>query len=208
MKKPRINKKVVLGVTGVFGSGKSTVAGIFRSYGDKVIDADKIAHQLIRPTGKIYKKIVGYFGPRILGRGRQIDKTKLAELVFNNRDSLAKLNAIMHPQIIRIIRERIKKVKRGIVVVDAPLLLETGLGDSVDKVIVVKAEKNECVKRIKKRSGLTTSQILRRFGPQMPLRRKLRLADFIIDNNGSMQKAKKQVIEIRRKLWKNLISPN
>jgi dephospho-CoA kinase len=208
MIRQRRNKKIVLGITGPFGSGKSTVAAIFGSFHGKVIDADTIAHRLIRPGQAAYKKIVGFFGPSILKKDRQINREKLAEMVFKDRGLLGRLNAIMHPQIIRIIKEKIKKTKQGFVIVDAPLLLEAGLKGSVDKVIVVRAGIDKCIRRIKKRSGLNREEILKRMHLQMPLRKKLRMADFIIDNNGSIQKARKQVENLRRLLWKNLISPN
>ncbi|MGD0336948.1 MAG: dephospho-CoA kinase [Candidatus Omnitrophota bacterium] len=203
MIRQRRNKKIVLGITGAFGSGKSTVAAIFGSFHDKVIDADRIAHRLVSPGQEAYKKIVRFFGLEILKKDRQINRDKLAEVVFKDRKLLCKLNAIMHPRIIRRIREGIKKTKQGFVIVDAPLLLEAGLKASVDKVIVVRAGIDKCVRRIKKRSGLNKQEILKRMHLQMPLRKKLRMADFIIDNNGSMQKARKQVENIRRSLAAN-----
>ena len=203
MIRQRKNKKIVLGITGAFGSGKSTVAAIFTSFHDKVIDADRIAHRLVSPGQEAYKKIVGFFGPAILKKNKQVNRVKLAEVVFKDRELLSKLNAIMHPRIIRRIREGIKKTKQGFVIVDAPLLLEAGLKASVNKVIVVRAGIDKCIRRIKKRSGLNKQEFLKRVHLQMPLRKKLRMADFIIDNNGSIQKARKQVENIRRSLAAN-----
>ena len=203
MLKQRKSKKIVLGLTGSFGSGKSTVALMFKSFGDKVIDADKIAHRIIRRGERTYKKITGFFGAGILKKNKEIDRLKLGALVFRNRALLKQLNAAVHPEVIRIIRNEIGRVKDGIVVVDAPLLLEAGLEKSADKLIVVKARQSECIKRIRGKAPLSGNEILRRIRCQMPLRRKIRMADFIIDNNGSIRKSRKQVNEIRRMLWKN-----
>jgi dephospho-CoA kinase len=203
-------KKIVLGVTGSFGSGKSTVAGIFRSYGAKIIDADKIAHCCIVSGTKTYKRICKAFGKDILKKNRTIDRTKLARIIFAHKDSLKKLNKIIHPEVIRIIRNKIKKSlpagrqgRAKIIVLDAPLLLEAGLRRMVDKLIVVKIKRAEQLKRTQRRFSFSREDILKRIKRQMPLPLKIRLADFVIDNSGTIGETKRQVEEIRRVLWKN-----
>jgi len=196
-------KKIILGITGSFGSGKSTVAGIFRSYGAKVIDADKIAHGLIKPPSKIYKKIISTFGNDILKKNKAIDREKLARVVFNNKDLLKEINKIMHPEIIRVIKREIKSYPGRVIVLDAPLIIEAGLEKMVDKLIVVKIKREKQMERICKKTGLKKPDILKRIKTQISQNMKARLANFIIDNSRTIQETEKQVREIRRQLWKN-----
>lgn len=207
MRKPkqRPKKKLVLGLTGGFGSGKTTVARIFRSYGARIIDADKVAHQIIRPKGKVYKKIIKIFGNRILKRNKTIDRPELGQIVFRNRKLLLEINRIMHPEAIRIIKNKIKTSAEQVIILDAPLLLEAGLKKMVDKLIVVTASKENQIKRLLKKGRLNRSDIIQRIKMQMPLEKKVRLADFVIDNNGAKEGTRKQVGIIRRMLWKNQI---
>ncbi len=198
-------KKFIIGVSGGFGTGKSTVAGIFKNLGAAVIDADKIAHDLMgsaRPGKEWVKKITFVFGKKILKSGC-LDRPKLGKIVFSNSRLLKKLNHIIHPQVIRIIQKEIKYTPSRLIVIDAPLLIESGLDRTVDMLIVVRASQDKQIKRIQKRSFLSQADILRRIRCQIPLRDKLRLADFIIDNNGSLKKTKKKVREIWRRLWKS-----
>lgn len=204
MKKQSPGKgKIILGLTGSFGSGKTTVAGILGSFGAKVIDADKIAHSLIRPESKIYKKIVNAFGRGILKGNKAISREKLAKIVFSNKSLLRRLNGIAHPEVIRVMRQKIKTSSASVIILDAPLLIEAGLGKIVDKLIVVTITGKKQIERISKKTGLKRQDILKRIKAQIPLRNKIRVADFVIDNNGTIKKTKKQVEEIRRLLWKN-----
>ena len=199
------NNKVIIGLTGSFGSGKSTVAGIFASYGAKIIDADKIARGCFRRAGRIYKKIISAFGAGVISKDRQIDRGELSKLVFSDKKKLRKLNSIVHPEVIRIIKTKINAIKKGVIILDAPLLLEAGLRNKVDKLIVVTAGRDRQLKRLLKKGSLDRAGILKRMEFQIPFRVKARLADFIIDNSGTLEKTRKQAAEIRRKLWKSWI---
>ncbi|MFH1414159.1 MAG: dephospho-CoA kinase [Candidatus Omnitrophota bacterium] len=195
--------KLILGISGSFGSGKSTVAGLFASSGAKIIDADKIAHSVIKRGSRAYKRICLVFGNGILRKNKEIDRRRLAEVAFRNKKSIKELNSIVHPEVIRIIKRKIKAINSGIVVLDAPLLIEAGLKKLVDRLIVVKITKGVQIRRIQSKTHLSKDKILKRIKYQISLSKKVGLADFIIDNSGSLVKTKKQVENlIRRLLWK------
>ena len=199
----RRENKIVVGLTGSFGSGKSTVAGIFKSCGAQVIDADKLAHECIKPGTTVYKKLIRSFGRGILNSKAEVDRSKLSKIVFSDCASLKKLNNIIHPEVIKLIKNKIKTVPSGLIVLDVPLLIESGLNDLADKLIVVKAPLYKQVKRIQAGKKISRRDILERIKCQIPLREKLRLADFIIDNSATFEKTKKQVMSIWEEMWKN-----
>jgi dephospho-CoA kinase len=207
MLKQNKDKKIVIGVTGIFGSGKSTVSGMLKSYGLKIIDADKLARRYLLPGTKTYKKILNYFGKSILKKDHKIDRQKLGKMVFANQKLLKKLNSIMHPKVIIDIREGIRKSKEKVVVLDAPLLIETGLRKIVDDLIVVIIERDELIRRLAKKTTLKRSEILARVKSQIPQKVKSRFANFIIDNSGSVSDTKRQVKKVMKKIeegtWRN-----
>jgi len=200
MKRRELSKKTIIGVTGVFGSGKSTVSRIFKSYGSNIIDADRIAHKCLLPGTKTYKAIVNFFGRGILKARHKIDRRKLGKLVFANPRLLDKLNSMIHPRVIREIKVRIRELKKGIVVLDAPLLLEAGLKKVVDDLIVVIIGRDELIRRMLKKTSLQRAEVLKRVKSQIPLRKKKHAADFIIDNSGTIRETKKQVKRIISKI--------
>jgi len=206
MQKPNLNKrgrKLVLGITGTFGSGKTTVAGIFKSFGAELIDADKLAHQCCRPGNKAYKRIIKAFGKEIIGKDKTINRKKLGKIAFNNRGLLKRLNDIIHPGVIRDIKSRIRDSKSKVIVLDAPLLIEAGLRRLVDKLIVVRITRSKQIERAKKKTPLSKTDILKRMKSQISQCAKLRFADFIIDNSGTIGETRKQAERIRRLLWKS-----
>lgn len=196
-------KQIILGLTGSFGSGKTTVARIFKSFGAQIIDADKLAHGCIAPGSPAYEKIIHAFGNGILDKDGRIDRKKLSDIVFNDINLLIKLNSIIHPQVIRIIKAKINSSKSKVIVLDAPLLLEAGLKGLVDKLLVVKITRARQLKRIQNKTSLSKQDILKRIKSQIPLPQKVRLADFVIDNSATLSETMKQVEQIRRLLWKN-----
>lgn len=200
MRKQGLGKKIIIGVTGIFGSGKSTVSRIFKAYGLTIVDADKIARRYLSPRTETYKSIVNHFGSGILRAGREIDRRKLGKLVFANPRLINKLNSIIHPKVIGEIRARIKKIKSGIIVLDAPLLIEAGLKKVVDSLIVVIIDNDELIRRAVKKTSLKKAEIMGRVKSQIPLRKKMRLADFIIDNSGTIKETRKQVKRIMGKI--------
>ena len=202
MPKPRKNK-FVLGVTGCIGCGKSTVAGMFKSKDSLLIDADCLGHDLMSIGTGVYRKIIKSFGRGILKPDNSIDRAKLSKIVFTNRETLAKLNGIVHPELIRQVKRRIRNSNNRIIVLDAALIIEAGLTRMVDKLVVVTAKRQQQILRSQKSLGLTKKQVISRMKSQISQKAKSRFADFIIDNSSSLSKTRKQVYEIRRKLWKS-----
>jgi len=196
---------LTIGLTGGFGTGKTTVAKMFAKLGAKIIDADKINHALIHKGGACFKNVVRSFGKGILSRG-DLDRDKLGVVVFNDPGKLQKLCRLAHPAIIREVKRRISTYKRNknhfLIIVDAPLLIETGLEEICDILVVVKASREVQVRRLKRRMPIEEKDIKKRIRAQMPLREKTRLADIVIDNNGTLTKTKKEVKEIWQKLLK------
>src|SRR3989344_3759015 len=192
---------MIIGITGPIGSGKTTVAKLFSRHWYNRIDADEIGHQIIKKNPIVYKKILQDFGNKILDKNKNIDRKKLGSIVFNDVTKLKKLDSIMHPMIINEIKNKIKKIKmvcgnKTKIIIDAPLLLETEAKNLVDKIIVVKTDKKMILQRLNKK--FSTEKIEKILNAQMPLNKKMKYADFIIDNNKDFKYLEKQVKNILR----------
>lgn len=196
---------LIVGVTGSIGTGKTTVAKLFRRMGAVVIDADEIAHRLMEPDKPVWKKIVSRFGKGILKRGRYINRKVLGKKVFSDRRQLKRLCDIIHPAVYKEIRVRVTGIRKAdpsaIIVLDVPLLLESGGEREVDKLIVVSAPRQAQLKRSRAKFDLKRSDIMRRIKAQMPLKEKEKAADFVIDNGGDLISTGKQA----RAIWKKLV---
>lgn len=190
----------IIGLTGSFGSGKTTIAKLFRKQGAIIIDVDDIVHSLYRPQSPSWKKLKRQFGDGILNNDKTLNRRKLAEIVFFDKRQLRKLCYIIHPAVIRQIKERLKKIKRksksALVIIDAPLLFEVGLQKIVDFTICVCLPRHLQVKRLLKNSGFSRRQIEARIRSQLPLGQKKKKSDFVIDNSGPLIKAEKQLTKI------------
>lgn len=193
-----------VGITGSLGTGKTAVARLLARQGARVLDADKIAHQLIAPGGRCFPAVVQQFGRGILKQGR-IDRAKLARIVFADRGQLKKLERIIHPAVGEEIQKKLKEFakhkKNKMTAVEVPLLFEAGLDRLMDFVIVVKVERQLQIKRIRAQRNITKADIARRLRSQMPLKEKIRLAYFVVDNSGNIKKTRTQV----QNIWKQLI---
>ncbi len=192
----------VIGVTGSFGSGKSTVAGMFRRRGAPVFDADQEIQALLagRGAATAARAVVKAFGRGILSSGF-IDRLKLAALVFDDQQQLKVLTDILHPFVRRRALEFLRRHKaENLLVMDVPLLIESGWNRLVDVVVVVKASRRQQLERLRRRSGMTRTQALKRIRLQMPLREKIKFADYVVDNSGSQSDTHKQVALISKVL--------
>ena len=193
---------IIIGITGGFGTGKSFVAGIFKKLGAEVIDADKIAHEILGKDRTVYKKVVAVFGRLILDAGGSIDRKALGKAVFDDKKRLARLNSIIHPVVIRRIENEIKVSKKDILAVDAPLICETSLSRLIDVLVVVKVSAPRQIDRCVKKFKLDRKDVYKRIMCQMPLKTKIKKADYVIDNNGTRKRTERQVI----KIWQELKS--
>ena len=187
-------KKVAL--TGVFGSGKTTVLGFFEESGLATIDADEIVDRLyLRP--EIRQRIAAEFGTS--------NKRMLAKTVFFDEEKLKKLENILHPMVFEEIEEELKGLERQgakVVVVDVPLLFESGFNSFFDKTVVVKASKQQILKRLQEK-GLSVGEVEQRIESQMPSEEKIKLADYVIDNGLDLRKTKMQVEFLVKRLMAN-----
>jgi dephospho-CoA kinase len=198
----------IIGLTGSLASGKSTVAAMFLARGIKTIDADAITRDLLAPGKKCVKKVAKIFPGVILVKGRDaingvctINRSELAKIVFNNPRELKKLTDILYPEALKVVKSQLSQYKNeAFVVLDVPLLFESGWDKNVDTSIVVKATQSQQIHRAQKRLGLTKSQIMLRIKNQMPLKEKCDLADIIIDNSHDLKQTQLQVDAIINRL--------
>lgn len=186
-----------VGLTGGIATGKSTVCNWFAEHGFTVIDADKVAHGLIRRGQPCFKPVVDAFGTRILDEGGEIHRKRLGEVVFNDPVCLQNLNALVHPEVIRRILEQLDQLEQSHplskTVVEATLMIESGFHKKFKHLIVVSCDVEEQVKRLMERNLLSRSQALQRIGLQWPLEAKLSLATVVINNSGTLQQTQHQV---------------
>lgn len=180
------NNPTIIGLTGGTGCGKTTVCSILEKYNAYIIDADKIAHSIIEEGKKAYFEIIEYFGDDILNNEKQIDRKKLGNIVFSNKNELIYLNNITHKYIIKDIKEKIDFAKRektyDYIVIDAPLLIETNLHKIVDNVWIVHCTLKTRLDRLKKRDNLSEDILIKRINSQTSFDENKKFADFIIFN--------------------------
>ncbi|MEJ8547252.1 dephospho-CoA kinase [Brevibacillus borstelensis] len=194
---------MILGLTGGIATGKSTVTAMLREQGIPVIDADQIARDVVEPGKPAYEAIVRHFGREILLPGGQIDRKKLGEIVFSDEAERQRLNAIVHPEVRRVMREEAEAAEQNgakIVFMDIPLLFESKLQHMVDKVVVVYAPAQLQLARMMERDEFEEEQAQKRLRAQLPIDQKRAEADFVIDNTGSREETQKQVIQLLERL--------
>jgi len=198
---------LIIGLTGGIVSGKSTVARMFKDLGAKIVDADKLGHKVILPQGTAYKRIIEVFGQDILQKDQTINREKLGKIVFAKQNLLKKLNKITHPEIIKLIKKEINlakdnsKEEKKILIIDAALIYETKIDRLMDKIIVVCLDEEEQLKRLIKRNNLSEKEALQKIKSQIPLKEKIEIADYVIDNSNSLDKTKEQA----ERIWQELI---
>ena len=195
---------IIIGVTGGVGTGKSTVAAMFKRLGAAVLDADAIAHQVIEPRRLAWRQLVKTFGERVLDDDGTVNRRRLAALAFPDAQRRRQLERIIHPQVFREIRRQLHRLRRGraiqAVALDVPLLLEAGGRDLVNALVVVTAPAAVQRARLKKRHGWMDEEIEARISAQWELSAKAALADYVVDNSDGVDATRTQV----KRIWNQL----
>ncbi len=192
-----------IALTGGPGSGKSTVARMFRDLGAQVIDADEVAHAVVAKGTPAWEELRREFGPDYFQEDGSLDRAKLSHLVFQDAGARQKLNVIVHPRVTREIARRLEELAaRGVklVLVEVPLLYEAGLEKNYEKVIVVDAGAEEQMERLTARDGRPAQEAAGIIQAQLPLSAKKARADLVVDNRNSLENTRAQV----KKLWQQL----
>jgi dephospho-CoA kinase len=192
-------KFLLVGLTGGVATGKSTVAEIFRRLGCVIIDADVLAREVVAPGEPAHDDIVAEFGRGILQRDGTLDRRKLGVIVFAVPEKRKRLEAITHPRIrerfARTLAELEARDFAGLVIFDAPVMIESGNYTAMDRLVVVVTDAATQAERLTARDALGAAAVEQRIGSQMPLAEKAKLADYVIDNSGDRETT---VAEARR----------
>lgn len=194
-----------VGVTGGIATGKSTVAKMLAAFGGEIFDADQVAHSLLLPQGECFAAVSKMFGVEIIKNG-QIDRSKLSRCVFADEEQRKRLESVIHPVVKRKFSETVRRLEREdrgmYLVADIPLLFEAHLHRYVDWTVVVTALRYQQLERASRTLKISQYQTAKRIKAQMPLKDKIRMADFIIDNSGNIQQTKNQVKNVWEEIQK------
>ncbi|WP_374122718.1 dephospho-CoA kinase [Leptotrichia hongkongensis] len=206
-------KKVVIGLTGGIGTGKSTVSQILKEKKFPVIDLDIISHEVIK-FPKVVEKIVENFGKEVLEYNNTgnwiVSREKLGRVIFGNREKRLILNSVMHPEILRIMREKILECKKEnkIIFVEIQLLFEVQWEKEFDYILLVSVEKETQIKRILSRDNRSKEEALSIINSQMSLDEKKKRSDYVIENDGNIQDLEKKVDDFLKKIeFENILKP-
>jgi len=200
---------LIVGLTGGVASGKTGTSQVLKEEGAYIIDADQIARELVQPQKPAWNELIRAFGKEILQEDGSIHRKKLAEKVFADPKQRKRLNQILHPRIKEEMGRRTKEIGQkdpeAIVVIDAPLLVELGDHHEMDKLIVVTSTQTQQIERLKDRDGISPEAALKILSSQMSLGEKVKLADFVIGNEGSLEDTKKRAREVFKELKKVML---
>jgi dephospho-CoA kinase len=195
---------VVAGLTGGIATGKSTVAGFFLSAGAVLIDADRIAFDVVQKGTSVWREVIGHFGEEVLLPNGQIDRISLGKIIFNDGEQKRMLDKIVHPAVFDRIDQQLHKLKNDqpdkVVILDIPLLIETGMYQDMSDIIVVYVPPSVQIERLIARDGLSRADALSRISSQMSIEEKKNYASIIIDNRYSLKRTKERTLEVYQKL--------
>jgi len=206
-----------VGLTGGIASGKSIVGEMFVALGAHLVQADRISHQLMQPGQTVYYDVVAHFGREILNSDGTVNRSKLAEAAFGKAAAASRieeLNRIVHPAVIRKQEEWMEEIGRlhphAVTIVEAALILEAGAAKRFGRLIVVTSTDEQRVTRFAARQKLdpdaARKEVARRMAAQLPETEKIKAADYIIDNSGSLEHTQQQVGQVWEKLRPEAIS--
>ncbi len=191
---------MIIGLTGGIASGKSTVSKIFRELGAEIIDADIKAKE-ISEREDVVKEIGNIFGKEVINSEGKIDRLKIKEIVFNNKEKLKKLNDLIHPKVMEEFKKiKENKSKNDIIIFDVPLLFESGMDKMCDKIILVFTDKKIQIKRMLERDGITEELAEKIINSQMSLEEKLNKSQIYLENNGTLEDLREKSETIYREL--------
>jgi len=203
---------LIVGLTGGVASGKTAISQVLKEEGAYIIDADQLARELVQPHKPAWNELIRAFGQEILREDGSIHRKKLAEKVFADPEQRKLLNQILHPRIRKEMDRRAKEIGQkdpeAIVMIDAPLIVELGDHREMDKLIVVTSTQTQQIERLKDRDGTSPEEALRIVSSQMPLEEKLKFADFVIRNEGSLEETRKRTKEVFKELKKIVLQKN
>lgn len=195
---------LMVGLTGGIATGKSTVCGMFRELGLPIVDADALVHALLEPGGRAVAAVETAFGSAVLNDEGGVDRARLAQIVFADETARKQLEQIVHPLVVdesqRRLRELAASSAHEIVLYDAALLIETNRHPQFHRLIVVTTTPEVQLERLMERNRLSADEAGARVRAQLPLARKVALADYVIDNSGHWQETRRQVSEIHARL--------
>lgn len=195
--------KPVVGLIGGIGSGKSVVASMLEEMGGVVIDADRLGHEALRQPA-IATAVVKRWGERVLDESGQVQRSRLADIVFADANERRALETLVFPWIERRIQEEVKKAERDprvtLIVLDAAILLETGWGRVCDRLVFVKAPREQRLARLASSRGWTAKEVEAREAAQLPVDEKRARADVVIDNEGDLERTRSQVERLAQEL--------
>ena len=191
---------IIAGLTGGIASGKSTVSGFLAQAGAQIIDADSIAREVVELGTPAYNDIIAFFGRGILLSDGNIDRKGLGDIIFNDPEKKTRLDAIVHPRVYQRMQERIAEFASNrpdaVVILDIPLLLETGMRRNLAEVIVVYVPEELQLQRLMARDQIDAAAALARIRSQMSIEKKRRLATIVIDNSGSLADTRRQSLDV------------
>ena len=199
---------LIVALTGGIASGKSVVAKILEDLGCYIHNADKIAHDLMEPEKPAWKKIVAHFGIKILEEDKTINRSQLGKIIFSDAKERRFLNKLIHPLVFEKKKEVINRLEKeghyNIFISEAALTIEAGFADFFDKIIMTYCKKEDQIKRLMERDGISRKQAIKLMKSQMQPQEKLKYADYIIDSSGSLQ----STVEQTERIYRNLMMDN
>lgn len=195
---------ILAGLTGGIASGKTTVSRILKQAGANIVDADAIAHTVVRKGLPAWEKIVAHFGKKILLPNGEINRPCLADIVFNSPDQKEILNRIVHPFVFEETDRQIREIRRenplSVIIQDIPLLIESGMHRNLSEIILVYTPEHLQLQRLMSRNGFSENEAMLRIRSQMPIEDKKRFATMIVDNSRDMEDTRQQTLDVYKKL--------